>query len=182
MTKPPAQENVEEVKKLLITGTPGIGKTTLMKTIARILKPFHPVGFYTEEIREQGTRVGFQLVSLDGWVSLMSHVNIQGPFRVGKYGVDVEGFERFLDSLPFMDPATSYVVIDEIGKMECQSKQFQRLVMAILDQDKICIATIALHGMGFIENIKRRPDITLFTMDSRNRDSLASTLLRAVRR
>ena len=97
-------------------------------------------------------------------------------------GVDIEGFEQFLDSLPFMDRATSYVVIDEIGKMGCQSKQFQRLVMAILDQDKTCIATIALRGMGFIQNIKRRPDVTLFTMDSRNRDSLASTLLRAVRR
>ena len=65
MTKPPAQENVEEVKKFIIASTPGIGKTTLIKTIARILKPFHPVGFYTEEIREQGTRVGFQLLSLD---------------------------------------------------------------------------------------------------------------------
>jgi nucleoside-triphosphatase len=166
--------------KLLITGMPGIGKTTLIKRIVRTLEPFHPVGFYTEEIREQGTRVGFQLVSLDGRTSLMSHVNIQGPFRVGKYGVDVEGFERFLDSLRFIDPATRCVVIDEIGKMECQSKRFQRLVTAILDRDRICIATIALRGTRFIESIKRRPDIRLYRMDAGNRDTLESALLQTI--
>jgi len=170
-----------KVKKLLITGMPGIGKTTLVKKIAQALKPSHPMGFYTEEIREKGARVGFWLMSLDGRTSVMSHVDIQGPFRVGKYGVDVEGFERFLDSLPFLCPATSHVVIDDIGKMECQSKQFQRLVTAILDRDALCIATIALRGTGFIESIRRRPDVTLFTMHSGNRDSLLSALLQAIR-
>jgi nucleoside-triphosphatase len=88
------------VKKFLITGRPGAGKTTLIKKAARMLQPFHPVGFYTEEIREQGERVGFQLVSLDGQSRVMSHVDIQSPFRVGRHRVDVEGFERFLVSLP----------------------------------------------------------------------------------
>ena len=84
------------MKKLLITGRPGVGKTTLIKQVAQMLQNFHPVGFYTEEIREQGERVGFQLVSLDGQTRTMSHIDISGPFRVGRYGVEVEGFERFL--------------------------------------------------------------------------------------
>ena len=138
----------------------------------------HPVGFYTEEIREQGERVGFQLVSLDGQKRVMSHIEIQSPFRVGRYGVDVEGFERFLVSLPFT--ATSQVVIDEIGMMECLSKQFQRLVMAILDRDVTCTATIALRGTGFIESVKQRPDVTLFAIDTGNRDRLATVLLQAI--
>ena len=142
------------VKKFLITGRPGAGKTTLIKKAARMLQPFQPVGFYTEEIREHGQRVGFQLVSLDGQRRVMSHLDIRSPFRVGTYGVDVEGFERFLVSLPFT--ATSHVVIDEIGKMECLSKQFQGLVTAILDRDVTCIATIALRGTGFIERVKKK--------------------------
>jgi nucleoside-triphosphatase len=168
------------VKKLLVTGRPGTGKTTLIKRVARMLQPFHPVGFYTEEIREQGDRVGFQLVGLDGQTSVMSHIDIQGPFRVGRYGVDVEGFERFLDSLPFVDPATSHVVIDEIGKMECLSEQFRRLVTTIFDRDVACIATIALRGTGFIEHIKRRRDVMLFEIGRDNRDSLATVLLQAI--
>lgn len=74
MTKPPAQENAKEVRKLLITGAPRTGKTTLVRTIAPILKPFHPVAFYAEEIREQGTRMGFQLVYLDERLNLMFFV------------------------------------------------------------------------------------------------------------
>ena len=119
-----------------------------------MLQPFHPVGFYTEEIREQGERVGFQLVSLDGQTRIMSHVDFPGPFRVGRYGVDVEGFERFLASLPFA--AASHIVIDEIGKMECLSEQFRRLVTVTLDRDVTCIATIALRGTGFIESVKQK--------------------------
>ena len=62
-------------KKFLITGRPGAGKTTLIKQVARMLQPFRPVGFYTEEIRELGERVGFQLVSLDGQTRTMSHAS-----------------------------------------------------------------------------------------------------------
>ena len=39
-------------KNILITGLPGVGKTTLIKKLTEALKDFDPVGFYTEEIRE----------------------------------------------------------------------------------------------------------------------------------
>ncbi len=45
-------------KNLLITGLPGIGKTTLIKKLSEELKVLHPAGFYTEEIREEGQRKG----------------------------------------------------------------------------------------------------------------------------
>ena len=85
-----------------------------------------------------------------------------------------------MDSLPFADPATGHVVIDEIGKMECLSQQFQRLVRAILDRDVTFIATIALRGTGFIESVKQRQDVTLFVIDPGNQDSLAAILLQAI--
>ena len=133
------------------------------------------VAALTKEIREQGERVGFRLVSLGGQRRVMSHIDIQSPFQVDRYGVDVEGFEF---SLPFT--ATSHVVNDEIGKMECLSKQFERPVTAILDRDVTCIATIALHGTGFIESVKQRPDVTLFAIDRGNRDGPATVILQAI--
>jgi nucleoside-triphosphatase len=45
-------------KNLLITGLPGVGKTTLIKKLSEELKHLHPAGFYTEEIREQGQGKG----------------------------------------------------------------------------------------------------------------------------
>ncbi|MCL4246135.1 MAG: hypothetical protein KJ002_13565, partial [Candidatus Dadabacteria bacterium] len=37
-------------KNFLISGLPGIGKTTLVKKLAARLSPYNPQGFYTEEI------------------------------------------------------------------------------------------------------------------------------------
>ncbi len=45
---------------ILITGPPRVGKTTLIKRLFEELTHHHPVGFYTEEIREGGIRKGFR--------------------------------------------------------------------------------------------------------------------------
>ncbi len=75
---------------ILITGIPGVGKTTLIKKLADALKNFHPAGFYTEEIREDGIRKGFALIGCDGRREVLSHTDIKSPYRVGKYKVDLK--------------------------------------------------------------------------------------------
>ena len=169
-------------KNILITGLPGVGKTTLVKKLVEELKQFHPVGFYTEEIREEGTRKGFALISLDGKRGLLSHTDIKSPHRVGTYRVDVKGFEVFLTFLPLLNPSTRLVIIDEIGKMECFSEQFKECLIECLNSEKWVLATIALKGSGFIEEVKRRHDVTLFEMTQRNRNSLLPDILREVQK
>ena len=159
-------------KNILLTGLPGVGKTTLIRRLSEELKNLHPAGFYTEEIREEGFRKGFELISLDGKRGLLSHVEIKSPYRVGKYRVDVKGFEGFLDSIAFFAPETKLIIIDEIGKMECLSLEFKRLIKEVLDSEKMVIATIAFKGSGFIEEIKKRNDVRLFEITEKNRDSL----------
>lgn len=164
-------------KNILLTGLPGVGKTTLIKKLSSELSGLNPAGFYTEEIREGGVRKGFDLVSLDGRRGLLSHVEIESPYRVGRYRIDVKGFEDFLDSITFFAPETCLIIIDEIGKMECLSPKFKRLIKEILNSEKILIVTIALKGGGLIEEMKRRDDIRLFEITEKNRDSLLSEIL-----
>jgi len=45
-------------KNIIITGLPGVGKTTLIKGILHEIRSLNPIGFYTEEIREKGIRTG----------------------------------------------------------------------------------------------------------------------------
>lgn len=171
-----------EKKNILITGIPGIGKTTLIRKLYEELKDFHPVGFYTAEIREKGIRKGFEMISLDGRRGILSHVNIKSPYKVSKYGVDVNGFEDFLDSIPFSDPKTGLIIIDEIGKMECFSDKFKKLLKEILNSDRLVIATIALKGGGLISDIKKRDDVNIFEITHNNRDTLLLEILKETRK
>jgi nucleoside-triphosphatase len=165
-------------KNILITGLPGVGKTTLIKKVSEKLRDIHPVGFYTAEIRGRGVRKGFELVSFDGRRGILSHTDIKGPHRVGKYAVDIKGFEDFLECIPFLNPVTNLIIIDEIGKMECLSLKFRLLIEKILDSEKQVIATIALKGNGLIEEIKKRDDIRLIEITQSNRESLVSEVLK----
>jgi nucleoside-triphosphatase len=169
-------------KNILLTGIPGIGKTTLMENLFQAIRDLNPIGFYTSEVREEGVRKGFELVSLDGRKGLLSHVKIRSPYRVGKYKIDIKGFEDFLDSIPFLDLASTLILIDEIGKMECLSIHFKKLLTQVLDSDKKLVATIALKGEGFISEIKKRSDVRLFEITERNRNTLLSDLLAEIKK
>jgi nucleoside-triphosphatase len=168
-------------KNILITGHPGVGKTTLIKKLAEALGDLHPSGFYTSEIREAGIRKGFEIIALAGSRGILSHVDIKSPHRVSRYGVDVAGFDRFLDSLSLADPAAPIVVIDEIGKMECFSGKFRSLIQDILNSDTLLVATVAMKGSGLIAEIKKRDDSVLYPLTPENRDSIVPEIVKYVR-
>ncbi len=164
---------------ILITGSPGIGKTTLICRLIEGITAAPLMGFYTREIRQRGVRQGFELIGLDGSRATLAHTSIKGRQRVGKYGVDVKGFEAFLTNLK-LESAASWAIIDEIGKMECFSRQFCRSISQLLNSKIHVVATIAMRGHGLIADIKKRPDCELFLLTNRNRSHLHEQILNKI--
>lgn len=168
MAKRNFQSSAGMKKNILITGLPGVGKTTLIMRIIEWAKEKEGIkvkGFYTREVREAGKRVGFEIMTTENQRGLLAHTKIKSPHRVSKYGVNVEGFEPLI--LPLLEVESSrrtLFVIDEIGKMECYSEKFIRSVRHIMDSEMPVVATLALKGGGFIAEVKRRADAEIFTL------------------
>jgi len=71
---------------LLITGSPGVGKTTLLLRIVEALKAkgYSVGGMVSREVRSCGARVGFEIIDLAdntkrGW---LAHVNQKKVHRL----------------------------------------------------------------------------------------------------
>jgi nucleoside-triphosphatase len=162
---------------LLLTGRPGVGKTTVIREVVRRLSGTSVAGFYTEEIREAGMRRGFRLVPFEGPPRIMAHVDLSTGHRVSRYGVDVEMLEAVSPTLLAPSSAADLFVIDEIGRMECSSPGFVSAVRQLLDAGWPTVATVGARGGGLIAEVKARSDTDLLQVTRSNRGSLPDAIL-----
>ena len=163
--------------KILLTGSPGCGKTTLIsKVLSQLSIPAS--GFYTREIRQRGTRQGFRVVTLDGRRGILAHVNIRGPKRVGKYGVDTDSLDNLAVPAIYQGIKSGcLVVVDEIGPMEIISSLFRQAVLDALDSDVDVFGSIVRRSIPFTDKIKSRLDVTVLVVTPKNRRSLIDHIL-----
>jgi nucleoside-triphosphatase len=164
-------------KIILLTGRPGSGKTTLIR---RVLERFEgqAAGFYTQEIREEGERKGFEIITLDGQHAALAHVDIRSAQRLGKYHLDLGALERL--AVPALRSASqrgALVVIDEIGPMELRSVLFRQAVTDVLESLSSVLGSIVQRSLPFSDEIKRRSDVHLVEVTPSNRDALVDQIL-----
>lgn len=162
---------------LLLTGTPGVGKTTLMGSLLAALRERRVGGFTTGEIREGGRRLGFRIVPHRGTERIMAHVERRGSPRVGRYGVDVKAIDEAARESLALDPEVEIYLVDEIGKMECYSRRFVLRMTELFDSGKTIVATIGRDPGGFIAAVRRRPAAELWEVTPSNREALVERVL-----
>jgi nucleoside-triphosphatase len=164
--------------RLLIAGRPGAGKTTVLSRLSELLQEAGVplTGFLTRELRQRGRRVGFEIETFAGERGVLAHVELPGPPRVGRYGVDLEAFEAL--ALPAMKPSgeKNVVLIDELGKMELASKRFREATLALFDEPVPIVATVQTSPHPFTGRLGRRADVESIPLTAANRDRLPGEL------
>lgn len=176
-------------KAYLLTGGPGVGKTTIIKqALDKSLRTKYRSpqggqamagGFFTEEIRAGGVRQGFRIVTLDGQSAILAHIGIKSPYRVSKYGVDIEGLDRVgVAALREATRERKLVVIDEIGKMELFSPYFKEAVLEAINNGRRVLGTIMLSSHPWADQIKRHPNVVTITVARTNHQEVLEQVLR----
>ena len=161
----------------LLSGRPGMGKTSLIKQAVASIKG-KVGGFYTEEIRSQGERQGFRLVTLDGRRATLAHTDIHCQHRVGKYGVDIDSLDRI--AVPALREAAEkcdLIIIDEIGKMELFSANLREVMLQIINHGKRALGTIMLSPNPWTDAIKRHPQVKVIELTRANYHQVREQLL-----
>ncbi|KAB0347797.1 hypothetical protein FD754_012654, partial [Muntiacus muntjak] len=132
-----------------------VGKTTLIQKATEVLKSSGvPVdGFYTEEVRQGGRRIGFDVVTLSG---------IRGPLsRIGQCLCHPQAGASGR-------PGQSVCVIDEVGKMELFSQPFiQAVRQALSTPGTVVLGTIPVpkgKPLALVEEIRSRKDVKVLSL------------------
>jgi len=143
---------------------------------------------------KNGSRVGFDIVSIPtGDRGVLSRLN--GPKnhpKTGAYSVDVESFSNIaLRSLPGPDDGDdggledTVVVLDEIGRMELHSVEFQDRIKYLLRKGcKLlgCItAPIYGHRVPFCDLVEGSVGVRVRRLKKSNRDEVVEGIRKEVR-
>jgi len=129
--------------RIAITGTPGVGKSTLVLRAAERV-PLSVGGLLTQEIRKCGRRVGFSLRDLaTGQEGVLAHVHLADGPAVGRYRINLRDLDEI--GARAIEQATAdkdLVVVDEVGPMELHSPRFVAAVDRALAQARNVLVTV----------------------------------------
>jgi nucleoside-triphosphatase len=162
--------------RVAMTGRPGVGKTTAIERLLKIL-PVSAGGMITKEIRVCGHRVGFSLVDVaTGEEGILAHLHQRGGPKVGRYTVDLHSLEEIgVRAVRRAIDECDLVVIDEIAPMELTAPGFVPAVEDALASDKsLLISTHAHTDHPLVHRV--RSELLLFRVKLSNRDRLVAEI------
>ena len=162
---------------IMVSGIPGIGKTTLISNVVEIIKNrgYTVGGIITQEIRDKQKRLGFEILDIyAGKKGILAHINLKKGPKIGKYIVNTKdlneiGVAAITNSLNQSE--IDLVVVDETGPMELASVKFRNAVAAAICGSKPFLGTVQFklrNNLMEILNLTDQLKIIEITYDNRN--------------
>ncbi len=168
--------------KVLLTGRPGVGKTTVLMKVLEGLrrKGLVVAGFTCPEVRVGGRREGFDIVDIESGARapLARVISKCESIKVGKYCVmsasaSKLGSEALRKALKEGD----VVAIDEIGPMELAVPQLNSLIWEALHSPKTLVAVVHRRLVREVTSLVRVSDSVLHLVTEQNRTHLHVKIL-----
>ena len=176
---------------IMITGMPGIGKTTLISNVIEIVKDRGYIvgGMITQEIRDKQKRLGFEILDIHtGKKGILAHTSLKKGIKIGKYvvnAVDLSevGVTAIINSLN--QPEIDLIVVDETGPMEITSANFRKTVAMAIRGSKPFLGTVQFklrNNFMKILDLTDLPKIIEITHENRNNqiDKISKEILKRI--
>jgi len=131
---------------VVITGRPGIGKTTVFTKVLTRLKQHNLIigGIVCPEVRSGTVRVGFKIRDLmsgeEGWLARTS-IECPNGLRVGRYCVVLDDSVNVgVNALSKALRLAHVIGIDEVGPMELRVRELRDAIINVLKNPKVVVA------------------------------------------
>ena len=164
---------------ILLTGAPGVGKTTIVMDVAQQLKErgMKVGGVVSREVRVNNVRTGFEFIDFaTNDRDILASITGNGP-RIGKYFVNLSGCRFAAERLISALIASEVIICDEIGPMELKSKEFVDAVKNLFNTDKKIIVIMHQKLEHPITDEFRKKSSSLININLGNRERVIETLL-----
>ena len=164
---------------IFLTGAIQIGKTTVLdKTLALLGVTAGGFRTYFGADRRSAHHYLYMSSAAEPRVFTPEHAIVE-------FGKDADGklrrtvLPRFAElGLQYLAAAPAYplIVLDECGRLEQQLHCFHVQVLALLEGDTPILGVVRQDAMGWLEEIRRHPNVRLITVTEENRDDLPRQL------
>ncbi len=165
--------------RIAVTGSPGIGKSTLVAKVISGTK-LRVGGVLARDRCYKDRRTGFELLDLStGMVGILADEAGDGP-QLGKYRVHLDDLDRIGAQAAENALGCDLIVVDEVGPMELSSHRFVLAVEKAIASPKPML--VVLHQWSNHRLAKKiRGSFRVLTVTRENRDSLADEIAKALK-
>ncbi len=170
---------------LVVTGEPGVGKSTLLLKVASNLRDIgiNVYALIAREIRVNGIRRGFEFIDLvtNSTINLGSvrdHADVGDDIKVGRYVVDINGCKRAAILLKNAIRADyMLIVFDEIGPMELASEDLSKALIELLYSSKDIITAVHKRMKHKVVDMYKARADKVIEVTKENRDMLLKHII-----
>ncbi len=166
---------------IFLTGEKQVGKSTIWREVLR-RTGISCTGFVTLPFEINGEKRGYYMHGL-GKLPRGYANDVPISIRSRERGMTpvTEAFDTFGTALletacEEKKAGEGYILLDELGRLERNAESFQKAVLTCLDSGCRVLGVLQQTDTPFVEKIKERADVMIYTVTKENREELADRL------